>query len=177
MEDDSNDAPPPRPESLLPYDAWTEEALRQVAVQAIAYVAAEGMPGEHHFYISFRTDLAGVVIPSRLLAQYPHEMTIVLQHQFWDLKVDEEAELFSVGLSFGGIPSTLVIPFAALTAFVDPHVQFGARFHPQGEAVATDGPRELVPVPLPEEVPSAPAEPESQVVSLDAFRKRGPTKE
>ncbi len=86
------------------------------------------MPGEHHFYVSFRTDQTGVTIPARLLAQYPEEMTIVLQHQFWDLKVDEARAGSASGLSFGGIASTLVIPFAALTAFADPHAQFGLRF-------------------------------------------------
>ncbi len=126
MEDD--DTPAPRPDSLLPYDAWAQEAMRGVAVRALQFAGEQGMPGEHHFYVSFRTDQPGVTIPARLLAQYPEEMTIVLQHQFWDLKVDEAAGLFSVGLSFGGIASTLVIPFAALTAFADPHAQFGLRF-------------------------------------------------
>ena len=84
--------------------------MRGVAVRALQYAAAEGMPGQHHFYVSFRTDHAGVAIPPRLLAQYPEEMTIVLQHQFWDLKVDEDAGLFSVGLSFGGVASTLCDP-------------------------------------------------------------------
>ena len=89
--------------------------------------ARDGLPGDHHFYVSFRTDRPGVVIPARLLAQYPHEMTIVLQHQFWDLGVDEASGSFSVGLSFGGIPSTLTVPLRHLTAFADPHVQFGLR--------------------------------------------------
>ena len=101
------------PESLLPYDDWTEVALRQVAMRALAHVAANGLPGAHHFYVTFRTDCADVVVPTRLLAQYPTEMTIVLQHQFWDLKVDEAAGKFSVGLSFGGVPSILTIPFHA----------------------------------------------------------------
>ena len=104
MEDDP-DKPPPRPESLLPYDDWTEDALRGVVVRALTFAATNGLPGEHHFYVSFRTDRPGVVVPTRLLAQYPHEMTIVLQHQFWDLAVDDAAGLFSVGLSFGGVPS------------------------------------------------------------------------
>ena len=106
MEDDP-DKPPPRPESLLPYDDWTEDALRGVVVRALSFASVNGLPGEHHFYVSFRTDRPGVVLPTRLLAQYPHEMTIVLQHQFWDLAVDEATGLFSVGLSFGGVPATL----------------------------------------------------------------------
>ena len=78
-----------QPESLLPYDEWMEAAMRQVVAQAVEYVAANGLPGEHHFYLTFRTDHPGVVIPPRLRAQYPQEMTIVLQHQFWDLKMDD----------------------------------------------------------------------------------------
>ena len=177
MEDDENGAPPPRPESLLPYDAWTEEALRHVVVRALAHVGAEGLPGDHHFYISFRTRNPGVVIPSRLTAQYPHEMTIVVQHQFWDLQVDEGEGWFSIGLSFGGIPTTLRIPFAALTAFADPHVQFGLRFRPQEEDAANDQPAEapaaLPAPPEPEADAAAPSE-TPQVVSLDAFRKKPP---
>ena len=87
MEDDQKQ----RPESLLPYEQWTETALRQVVAQAIEHVAEHGLPGGHHFYLTFRTDHPGVVIPPRLRAQYPQEMTIVLQHQFWDLKMDREA--------------------------------------------------------------------------------------
>ena len=164
MEDDDNTQP--RPDSLLPYEAWAQEAMRGVAVRALQFAAAEGMPGEHHFYVSFRTDAPGVKIPARLLAQYPEEMTIVLQHQFWDLLVDESAGSFSVGLSFGGVASTLLIPFAALTAFADPHAQFGLRFRAAPVEVAnTEEPDE------PEDTPPEPAE-EPQVVSLDAFRKR-----
>jgi hypothetical protein len=170
MEDDDI-APPSRPDSLLPYDEWAEEALRGVAVRALQFAADQGIPGEHHFYVSFRTDFPGVAIPTRLLAQYPEEMTIVLQHQFWDLKVDEAAGRFSVGLSFGGVASTLVIPFAALSAFADPHVQFGLRFRaaPMEAANAEEPDQEEE-----QEAPApAPIETEKpQVVSLDAFRKR-----
>src|ERR1700749_4200352 len=86
MEDDTEQ----RPESLLPYEDWMAEAMRQGVAQAITHVAANGLPGEHHFYLTFRTDSPGVVMPPRLRAQYPQEMTIVLQHQFWDLKFDPE---------------------------------------------------------------------------------------
>ena len=177
MEDDENGALPARPDSLLPYDAWTEEALRHVAVRALAHVGAHGMPGDHHFYVSFRTGMPGVVIPQRLLAQYPTEMTIVLQHQFWDLQVDEPGFWFSVGLSFGGIPTTLTVPFRALTAFADPHVQFGLRFRPEGEEAANDEaePAASAPAePVPEPAPPPPPSETPQVVSLDAFRKRTP---
>lgn len=173
--EDNDDGAAGRPDSLLPYDAWTEEALRHVVVRALAHVGAQGMPGEHHFYLSFRTTSPGVTIPARLLAQYPHEMTIVLQHQFWDLQVDEGEGWFSVGLSFGNIPTTLVVPFAAVTAFADPHVQFGLRFRPTGEEAANDE-AEAAPPAEPEPPADAPAE-GPQVVSLDAFRRRPPTKD
>ena len=127
-----------QPESLLPYDDWVEAAMRQVVARALAHAAANGLPGEHHFYVTFRTDHPGVVIPPRLRAQYPQEMTIVLQHQFWDLKMDDEAGLISVGLSFGGVPATLVIPLGAVTGFADPHVRFGLRFRADA-AGAGDG--------------------------------------
>ncbi len=173
-----SDPTPPQVESLLPYDDWTEAAMRQVMVRALAHVAAEGLPGEHHFYISFRTDHPGVVIPARLRAQYPTEMTIVLQHQFWDLRLDEAAGLFSVGLSFGGVPTTLVIPLAAITGFADPYVRFGLRFR-AGEPAAAP-PAAEVPAPEPPEAAPepqpAPATPAPQVVSLDAFRRRSTPK-
>lgn len=177
-----------RPESLLPYERWTEEALRHVVVQALLHAAREGLPGDHHFYITFRTDHPGVVMPPRVRTQYPHEITIVLQHQFWELKVDEAAGLFSVGLSFGGIPANLVVPFGAVTAFADPHVGYGMRFEPQMAApdaapAATNAPEAAGPA---AEAPAAAAEdavpkdavPETpQVVSLDAFRRRTPPKD
>lgn len=170
MEDDDI-APPSRPDSLLPYDAWAEEALRGVAVRALQFAAEQGIPGEHHFYVSFRTDHPGVTIPTRLLAQYPEEMTIVLQHQFWDLKVDEIAGRFTVGLSFGGVASTLIIPFAALSAFADPHVQFGLRFRAAPMEAANGETLELEEEPDIEPPPVINTE-TPQVVSLDAFRKR-----
>ena len=166
MEDDTEQ----QPESLLPYDTWTEEALRHVMVRAIQHAAAQGLPGGHHFYITFRTDHPGVAIPARLKAQYPEEMTIVLQHQFWDLVVDEPGGVMSVGLSFGGIPSTLRIPLAAISAFADPFVRHGMRFR-------VDTAAEAVPEPTPEPPPAEEAAPEApQVVSLDAFRRRPPPK-
>jgi len=162
------------PESLLPYDQWIEDAYRQVMLRALDHVAIEGLPGDHHFYVTFRTDWPGVVIPSRLRAQYPHEMTIVLQHQFWDLRVDHSAEIVSVGLSFGGVGSILSIPVAAITAFADPSVQMALRFTPveDDEAPEIEAPQAAAPEPEPE-APKPDATP--QVVSLDAFRKRGPS--
>ncbi|MDT7953949.1 MAG: ClpXP protease specificity-enhancing factor SspB [Acetobacteraceae bacterium] len=182
MEDEPTGAPPQAPESLLPYDLWTEEALRQVVVMAIGYAAENGLPGEHHFFISFRTDARGVSVPTRLLAQYPHEMTIVLQHQFWDLKLEDGGQRFSVGLSFGGVPSSLSVPLSAVTGFADPHVQFGLRFRPPEEHPANDEAADRAAPP--EETAAAepegeeePADPANQVVSLDAFRRRPPAKD
>jgi hypothetical protein len=169
------DTPEQRPESLLPYDEWTEAALRQVAVRALQHVAAHGLPGAHHFYITFRTDHPNVVMPARLRAQYPQEITIVLQHQFWDLKVDEAAGEFSVGLSFGGVGSILHVPFAALTGFADPEVRFGLRFKPELPE-APEPAIEPEPEPPTAEAP-AEEEPAPQVISLDAFRRRTPPRE
>ncbi len=146
--------------------------MRQVVAQAVEHAATEGLPGGHHFYITFRTDFPGVAIPQRVRAQYPREMTIVLQHQFWDLAYDRETRAISVGLSFGGVPSTLVIPLDAVIEFADPHIRYGLRFQPlDPEAGAPNPP------PRPRnrnrQEPAAPAEP-GQVVSLDAFRRRTP---
>jgi hypothetical protein len=181
MEDDQEQ----RPESLLPYEEWIETALRQVVAQAVTYVAVHGLPGGHHFYLTFRTDHSGVSIPQRLRAQYPQEMTIVLQHQFWDLKYDKDSEIISVGLSFGGVPSTLVIPLGAVTSFADPQIRYGLRFRPimpEPGVVPL-----LAPVPAATETSQQDEKPtpeksaedqpvEPQVVSLDAFRRRTPPK-
>ena len=166
----SDDAP--TPESLLPYDAWAEEALREVAIRAIESAAANGLPGEHHFYLTFRTDHPGTSVPGHLKARYPQEITIVLQHQFDDLIVNRAAQRFEVTLFFGGVPSRLVVPFGALTMFHDPHVRFGLRFPVLGmdEPAANDEPEGAAepPPPATEEPPAGPA----QVVSLDAFRRK-----
>lgn len=160
----------PPPNSLIPYESWAARALRGVAVDALEYAAREGLPGEHHFYISFRTDHPGTNIPGHLKARYPNEMTIVIQHRFWDLMVDRAAERFSVGLSFSGVPSMLSVPFGALTAFQDPQANFGLRFEPDAvEEPAAPEPEAPEPearaeAPPPSEVP--------QVVSLDAFRRK-----
>ncbi len=113
------------------YDILTQEALRGVVRTVLADVAAKGLPGDHHFYITFDTCAEGVHISPRLQAQYPTEMTIVLQHQFWDLIVTDDS--FEVGLSFKGVPERLVVPLSAIKSFVDPSVQFGLQF-----AVATE---------------------------------------
>ena len=113
-------------QDLFQYDKMVETALRGVARQALAIAARDGLRGEHHFYIGFRTDAPGVVVPAQLLAKFPEEMTIVLQHQFWGLEVGDAA--FSVTLSFNSRSERLTVPFAAITSFADPSVNFGLQF-------------------------------------------------
>ena len=108
------------------YDVLARDALRGVLRRVLADAAEHGLPGEHHFFITFLSTAEGVKLSPRLLAQYPEEMTVILQHQFWDLTVSDTG--FDVGLSFGGITERLSIPFDAITAFVDPSVQFGLQF-------------------------------------------------
>ena len=108
------------------YDILTQDALRGVVRKVLSEVARTGLPGEHHFFITFATHAPGVRVSSRLLTRYPEDMTIVLQHQFWDFTVNEHA--FEVGLSFNGIPERLLVPFTAVKVFHDPSVQFGVQF-------------------------------------------------
>jgi len=136
------------PDSLIPYDEIVQEALRAVVGRVLGEVQHGGgeLPGNHHFYITFKTGAAGVSIPKSLRERFPDEMTIVLQNKFWDLSVDDEG--FRVGLSFNQIPAKLEIPFAAITAFVDPAVDFGLQFQsvaadvapPAHEDAENDGP-------------------------------------
>ena len=116
------------PDSLIPYDEIVQEALRAVVGRVLREVQSGGgsLPGMHHFYITFKTEAPGVSIPAHLHEQFPDEMTIVLQNKFWDLAVDDQG--FSVGLSFNQIPAKLVVPFSAITDFVDPAVDFGLKF-------------------------------------------------
>jgi len=182
---------------LIRYDLLTQEALRGVVRRVLEDVARTGIPGEHHFYISFRTDFPGVRVSSRLREKYPEEMTIILQHQFWDLVVSEH--MFEVGLSFGGVPERLAIPFDAVTGFFDPSVKFGLKFEsrvsesleevageeeePSEQPDATDVARIAPARPPREEAPAASEEGEepavaeegsggAEVVSLDKFRKK-----
>lgn len=152
--------------SLIPYERWTDDALREVVARALELAAKDGLPGEHHYYITFRTDHPGSKLPGHLRARYPQEMTIVLQHQFEALVVDRASRNFSVRLHFGGVPATLVVPFPALTGFADPSVRYGLRFQP---AMEVPEPAVEEPQAAPEEKP---AEAPAQVVSLDAFRRR-----
>jgi len=144
------------------YDVLARDALRGVLRRVLADAAEHGLPGEHHFFITFMSKADGVKLSPRLLAQYPEEMTVILQHQFWDLVVTEDR--FEVGLSFGGIPERLVVPFGAIKSFFDPSVQFGLQFDPAesaAEAPAANLP--AAPAPSALAVPSAPASAEREV--------------
>jgi uncharacterized protein len=164
---------------LMRYDALQQDALRGVVKAALKRAASpEGLPGDHHFYISFRTDAPGVSGPKDLLAKYTDEMTIVLQNQFWDLAPGET--FFSVTLKFGGQPKSLAIPYAAVTRFYDPSVQYLLQFTPTEEPEAAPGPAAVLAPKAdrtPAKSPPAAAPPdgspdEPKVVSLDQFRKK-----
>lgn len=159
------------------YDVLARDALRGVLRQVLADAAEHGLPGEHHFYITFISTAEGVKISPRLLSQYPQEMTVILQHQFWDLLVTDDR--FEVGLSFNGIPERLVIPFSSIKSFFDPSVQFGLQFEPSEETAAAEiAPVEELQVPAKSEADMAASdEPVKQgegaeVVRLDRFRKK-----
>jgi hypothetical protein len=174
-------------EDLIRYDILAQDALRGVVRKVLAEVSRTGLPGEHHFYVTFATHAPGVRVSSRLLARYPEEMTIVIQHQYWDLAVTEHA--FEVRLSFQNQMERLLVPFTAIKGFQDPSVEFRLQFEIAGkpEAPTADQPPVEIetlrpPAPaLPRLVektnedassPAAAAEGEAQVVSLDAFRKK-----
>ena len=148
-------------DSLIPYDEIVQDALRSVVRRVLDRIDAEGgLPGSHHFYIAFRTRYPGVEMPKHLLERYPEEMTIVIQHRYWDLKIDDAH--FEIGLSFNQVPAKLSIPFDAVTGFVDPAVNFALQFQPKdGEAVI-----------VPEPPAPPPVEDGSNVVALDRFRKK-----
>lgn len=150
-------------EDLIGYDRIVEDALRGVVREALKRAAAGGLPGEHHFYVTCRTGAPGVVVPPALRKRYPEELTIVLQHQFWDLAVDRES--FSVTLSFGGRKEHLEIPFDAITGFADPGVRFALRF---GPAPAADADEDRVEAPVSVADDTAAAD----VVVLDRFRRK-----
>ena len=118
------------------YDVLARDALRGVLRKVLTDAAAHGLPGEHHFFITFVSKAEGVKLSPRLLAQYPEEMTIILQHQFWDLRVSDDH--FEVGLSFNGIPERLVVPFDSIKGFFDPSVQFGLQFETAEEKAAAN---------------------------------------
>lgn len=152
----------PPVQDLMHYEAMAQDALRGVVKAALKRAASpEGLPGAHHFYITFKTDAAGVSGPPDLLSKYPDEMTIVLQHQYWDLAPGET--FFSVTLKFGGQPKNLSVPYAAVTRFYDPSVQFLLQFEAP--------PKGAEPAAAP--APAAPTDGEpAKIVSLDQFRKK-----
>jgi uncharacterized protein len=169
------------------YDVLARDALRGVLRRVLSDAAEHGLPGEHHFFITFLSTAEGVKLSPRLLAQYPEEMTVILQHQFWDLTVLEDR--FEVGLSFGGIPERLVVPFNSIKSFFDPSVQFGLQFDPSetAEAPAANLPAVTASSSLPaalavpatgpasaaekQDEPAKPSE-GAEVVRLDRFRKK-----
>ena len=160
------------PQDLMHYDAMAQDALRGVVKAALRKAAApEGIPGDHHFYITFRTKAPGVSGPQDLLGKYPDEMTIVLQHQYWDLAPGET--FFTVTLKFGGQPKRLSVPYAAVTRFYDPSVQFLLQFETAQDEVREDLP-ETAPDPDAEASADSetPGEEGPKVVSLDHFRKK-----
>lgn len=162
------------PDSLIPYDEIVQEALRAVVGRVLGEIEANGsmLPGNHHFYITFKTGAPGVSIPPHLRERFPDEMTIVLQNKFWDLAVSDEG--FQVGLSFNQIPAKLVIPYAAITAFVDPAVDFGLQFQatvadmaPEAHENAENDPSEQGEAPPVSEIDDG-----SNVVTVDFGRKK-----
>ncbi len=172
-------------QETIDYPGLIDSAMRNVVKEALIHVDKFGLPGEHHFFISFQTNFPGVSISPQLKSRYPEEITIVVQHQFWDLKITDK--LFSIMLSFNNIPEKLVVPFDALTAFADPSIKFGLQFHGK-QFAANNGVDEAVSCPatgrtghekppmaaFEEELPTEEAEAanDEKVVSLEAFRKR-----
>jgi len=158
------------PDSLIPYDEIVQEALRAVVGRVLGSIVSGGgtLPGAHHFYITFKTGAPGVSIPPHLRERFPDEMTIVLQNKFWDLEVG--AHGFSVSLTFNQVPAKLTIPFSAITAFVDPAVDFGLQFQAAAEELAPE---------MHEDAENDGPEPDgdgdgdgSNVVSIDFGRKK-----
>lgn len=158
------------PDQSLDYGRLVERALRQVVREALAIVAERGLPGRHHHYITFRTDHPGVVLADDLRARYPTEMTIVLQHEFWDLEVADDR--FAIGLSFGGVPHRLEIPLEAVTMFADPSVEFGLQFATANATPSDGSTAPGAPTELPGKADQPPAEGSAEVVTLDRFRKK-----
>ena len=167
----------------LRYDQMVEQALRGVVREALELAAERGLPGDHHFYITFRTDHPGIEIPNSLRERYPSEMTIVLQHQFWNLEVGPDS--FEITLSFSNVPHRMVIPYAAMINFADPSVRFGLQFDGDSEgggSAEEDGSaahRVAVPKskgkaagPAPAEERKAADKDDTKIVTLDSFRKK-----
>jgi hypothetical protein len=160
-------------DDLIGYENLMQDALRSVVRTALQQAAnPRGLPGKHHFYITFRTHAPGVIIPEHLRARYPDEMTIVLEHQFWDLEV--YADRFRVILKFSGQPQPITIPLNAISRFFDPSVKFGLQFehHQHDEARMAAGDAPAAPAQQRAQDTAPPPVSDSAVVSLDAFRKK-----
>lgn len=170
------------PEDLMRYDLLAQNALKGVVREALRIAETTGLPGDHHFYIAFNTRHPGVELSEKIAQRYPREMTIVLQHQYWNLRVHDDR--FEVELSFDNVPEHLIVPFDAVKGFLDPAVQFGLQFEvqsPERKFREVDGAKpagaavrlEAEPPAEAKEAP-APAEGEAaaKVVSLDQFRKK-----
>ena len=158
----------PPAQDLMHYEAMAQDALRGVVKAALKRAAEpQGLPGAHHFYVTFKTEAPGVSGPIDLLGKYPDEMTIVLQHQYWDLAPGET--FFSITLQFGGQPKRLSVPYAAVTRFYDPSVQFLLQFEPPAAAdgKATEPQAKAAP-----DAEASPTDGEAKIVSLDQFRKK-----
>jgi uncharacterized protein len=177
---------------LIRYDLLVQDALRSVVRKVLADTARNGLAGDHHFNIAFKTNVPGVVVPAAVRQRFPDEMSIILQHEFWDLTVTQDA--FEVSLNFSRRPERLVVPFDAITGFTDPSVPFGFKLEPRvaQEAAAPSAPSRVEPIaekPAPKSAPAkipgpaadkagpAPVNPpagpaEAKVVSIDAFRKK-----
>ena len=155
------------PDSLIPYDEIVQEALRAVVGRVLGEIQSSGgLPGDHQFYITFKTAAAGVDIPRHLSERFPDEMTIVIQNRFWDLKVSDEG--FQVGLSFNQSPAKLIIPFSAITGFVDPAVNFALQFQAHADENSPQAHEEAE-----NDHPVAePVEDGSNVVAVDFKRKK-----
>ena len=162
-------------EDFVSYDRLIDRALRSVVRETLRYVGKNGLTGQHHIYLSFQTDFPKVEIADYLHQEYPDEMTIVLQHQFWGLEVGEDA--FSIGLTFNKVEEKLVVPFDAITRFADPSVQFGLQFQTSGRPSAAPLNGEAgAPDPLADAIESpteqAADETGADVITLDTFRKK-----
>jgi len=159
---------------LLRYDQMLQKALRGVLKETLDIVAQSGLPGTHHLYITFRTQASGVEIADYLVARYPEEMTIVLQHEYWGLEADDEG--FSVTLSFSNRHERLVIPWTAVTAFADPSVRFGLQIDKAAQSERAEDEEEVAESEEPAEEAVDDAAPQSEesgkVVALDRFRKK-----
>jgi len=156
-------------EDLIHYPTLIDQAMRGVVRDVLKRVLSTGLPGDHHFYISFSTTYPGVRISEQLKSRYPKEITIVLQHQFWDFRVEDQS--FNVTLSFAGVPEKLTVPYAALTAFADPTVKFGLQFQ-QSELSEVETIGNTIPQDPVSLLPVADDEGSAEIISLDSFRKK-----